>query len=90
VYFPATGQYQATKGVGSALWLTTSPNNNFIEASPGTFWSNQLPADDNTHGSALNLYPDISRSNSSKPPVQLPRAVNLSTACAIRPVEVVN
>ena len=86
VYFPATGQYQATKGVGSSLWLTTSPNNNFIEASPGTLWSNQLPASDNTHGSALNLYPDISRSNSSKPPVQLPRAVNLSTACAIRPV----
>lgn len=86
VYFPATGQYQATKGVGSSLWLTTSPNNNFIEASPGTLWSNQLPEGDNTHGSALNLYPDIARSNTSKPPVQLPRAVNLSTACAIRPV----
>ena len=88
VYFPATGQYQATKGVGSSLWTTTSPNNNFIEASPGTLWSNQLPASDNTHGSALNLYPDITRSNSSKPPVELPRAVNLSTACAIRPIEI--
>lgn len=87
VYFPATGQYQATKGVGSELWLTTSPNNNFIEASPGTLWSNQLPADDNSHGSALNLYPDYGRSNTSKPPVELPRAVNLSTACAIRPVQ---
>lgn len=87
VYFPATGQYQATKGVGSELWLTTSPNNNFIEASPGTLWSNQLPSDDNTHGSALNLYPDYGRSNTSKPPVELPRAVNLSTACAIRPVQ---
>ena len=88
VYFPATGQYQATKGVGSSLWLTVSPNNNFIEASPGTFWSNQLPSGDNLHGSALNLYPDITRSNTSKPPVELPRAVNLSTACSIRPVVV--
>lgn len=87
VYFPATGQYQATKGDGSELWLTTSPNNNFIEASPGTLWSNQLPAGDNSHGSALNLYPDYGRSNTSKPPVELPRAVNLSTACAIRPVQ---
>jgi hypothetical protein len=85
VYFPSTGQYQATKGVGSSLWSTTSPNNNFIEASPGTFWSNQLHTD-NTHGSALNLYPDVTRSNDSKPPVELPRSVNLSTACAIRPV----
>jgi len=86
VYFPSTGQYQATKGVGSSLWSTTSPNNNFIEASPGTFWSNQLHTD-NTHGSALNLYPDVTRSNDSKPPVELPRTkVNLSTACAIRPV----
>lgn len=88
VYFPATGQYQATKGDGSSLWLTVSPNNNFIEASPGTFWSNQLPSGDNLHGSALNLYPDITRSNTSKPPVELPRAVNLSTACSIRPVVV--
>lgn len=88
VYFPATGQYQATKGDGSALWITTSPNNNFIEASPSTLWSNQLPADDNLHGSALNLYPDVTRSHATKPPVELPRAVNLSTACAIRPVEI--
>lgn len=87
VYFPATGQYQATKGVGSSLWLTVSPNNNFIEASPGTFWSNQLPSGDNLHGSALNLYPEFGRLNDSKPPVELPRTkVNLSTACSIRPV----
>ena len=87
VYFPATGQYQATKGAGSELWLSTSPNNNFIEAMPCTVWSNQRPSGDNLHGSALNLYPDCTRENTTgKPPVELPRAVNLSTACAIRPV----
>ena len=85
VYFPATGQYQAVRGAGSELWVSTSPNNNFIEAMPGTLWSNKLKGD-GEHGSALNLFPDISREHSSKPPVELPRAVNLSTACAIRPV----
>ena len=86
VYFPATGQYQAVRGAGSELWGSTSPNNNFIEASPGTLWSYGLK-NDGEHGSALNLYPDYTRNNTSgKPPVELPRAVNLSTACAIRPV----
>ena len=85
VYFPATGQYQATKGAGSLLSSSTAPNNNFIETSPCTLWSYILDSD-NLHGKALNLYPDYTRAHDSKPPVELPRAVNLSTACAIRPV----
>lgn len=88
VYFPSTGQYQATKNANSELWGTNPPNNNFLETMPCTVWSNQLSSDDNKHADALNLFPNITRTlNSSKPAVELPRAVNLSTACAIRPVE---
>lgn len=86
VYMPATGQYQATKGAGSVIYSSTSPNNNFVEASPCTVWSNERNADDK-HAHVLNLYPDFTRGNDNKPAVELPRSLNLSTACGIRPVE---
>ena len=88
VYFPSPGQYQATKNANSELWGSVSPNNNFLETMPCTVWSNQRSSDDNKHADALNLFPNTTRTlNNSKPAVELPRAVNLSTACAIRPVE---
>ena len=85
VYMPATGQYQATKGVGSQLSSSVAPNNNYIETSPGTVWTYGQDGD-HLHGQALNLYPVYDRVHSTKPAIELPRKVNISTACAIRPV----
>jgi hypothetical protein len=86
VYMPATGQYQATKGVGSQLSSSVAPNNNYIETSPGTVWTYGQDGD-RIHGQALNLYPDYDRVHDTKPAIELPRKVNISTACAIRPVQ---
>lgn len=86
VYMPCTGQYQATKGAGSDLSSSTSPNNNYIETSPGTVWSYEHD-EDKLHGHALNLYPHFNRENDGKPAIELPRKVNISTACAIRPMK---
>ena len=85
VYMPATGQYQATKGVGSQLSSSVAPNNNYIETSPGTVWTYGQDGD-HLHGQALNLYPVYDRVHDTKPAIELPRKVNISTACAIRPV----
>jgi hypothetical protein len=87
VYMPATGQYQATKGVGSQLSSSVAPNNNYIETSPCTVWTYGQD-DDHLHGQALNLYPDYDRVHDKKPAIELPRKVNISTACAIRPVKI--
>lgn len=85
VYMPATGQYQATKGVGSQISSSVAPNNNYIETSPGTVWTYKQDGD-HLHGQALNLYPEYDRVHNTKPTIELPRKVNISTACAIRPV----